>query len=555
MRKWLLLCLILLVIPLVVMVVGNNAGLVPAALAQTTSEDEVVLRISLGAEPPTLDPNLVQDVYAINSIEGMFLGLTNINNETEEIEPELATEWEVSEDGLVWTFHMREDAKWSDDQPVTANDVVYSVKRAVMPETASPYAYVLYIIKNAQTINQTVVPTDTYDIDTLGVKAVDDYTVEFTLEAPASYFLAISSLWTMHPVPSWTIEEYGDKWTDPENIVVNGPYKLEAWSHNEHLSYIKNPTYYNADNVQIDRVEVDIITDQFTEIALYESDELDVVGDGPATFPVEELARIKDDPVLSAELHEGPRASTTYVGFTMTKPPFDDVLVRKAFSAAIDRETMVRDVVGSGIPATQFAPPGIFGAPDPEVGIQSNAEQAQAWLAEAGYPDGEGFPTVTYRYFANTLEESLAEALQAMWKETLNVEVKLEAQEWPVFIAGINPKTPLKEMPELWRLGWSADYPDENNWVREVFHCTDSVNYSRAKCTKADEMTKEGALETDLEKREELYQQAEKLMFEDEVRAAPYYHRGYTILVKPYVKRAFTSFAPPNWDTWQIEKE
>ncbi len=200
------------------------------------------------------------------------------------------------------------------------------------------------------------------------------------------------------------------------------------------------------------------------------------------------MTRIRADATLSDELHEGPRASTTYVGFTMTKPPFDDVFVRKAFSAAIDRETMVRDVVGSGVLATQFAPVGIFGAPDPEVGIGFDPEQAQAWLAEAGYPDGEGFPTVTYRYFANTLEEALAQALQAMWRETLNVNVQIESQEFPVFLASLRNDVPVEEMPEMWRLGWGADYPDENNWVYEVMHCTDSNNYSRAACTEADDM-------------------------------------------------------------------
>ena len=139
-------------------------------------------------------------------------------------EPELAESWTVSDDGLTWTFNMRKDAVWSDGKPVTAKDVEYSVKRAVKPETASPYAYVLYLIKNAAAINQTAVPTDTYDIDSLGVKALDDYTVEFTLEAPAPYFESISSIWTMRPVPSWAIEKYGDAWTDPANIVVNGPY-------------------------------------------------------------------------------------------------------------------------------------------------------------------------------------------------------------------------------------------------------------------------------------------------------------------------------------------
>jgi len=525
-----------------------------AAPAEVATGDEVVIRLSTTSEPTTLDPNLAEDYYSITPVEQMFLGLTNINNETAEIEPELAESWETSEDGLTWTFNLRDDVLWSDGQPVTAQDVVYSVKRAIMPETASPYAYVLYIIKNASAINQTAVPTDTYAIDTLGVEAVDEHTVQFTLEAPASYFLSISSMWTLRPVPSWTIEEFGDAWTDPANIVVNGAYKVTEWNPGESLTFVKNDSYVNAADVQIERVELAVITDQNTEVALYESGELDVAGEGAGSLPVEEVTRIREDATLGAELHEGPRASTTYVGFTMTKAPFDNVLVRKAFSAAIDRETMVRDVVGSGVPATQFAPPGIFGAPDPEIGIGFDAAQAQAWLAEAGYPDGAGFPTVTYRYFANTLEEALAQALQAMWKETLNVDVQIEAQEFPVFLAGLKNDVPLEQMPEMWRLGWGADYPDENNWVYEVFHCTDSSNYPRATCTEADELAKQAALEPDQAVRKELYAQVETLMFQEEVRVAPYYHRGYTILTKPYVQRAYPTFAPVNWDTWRIER-
>lgn len=533
----------------------------PAEGAETAGEaapaaagEEVLLRLSTTSEPSTLDPSLAEDYYSITPVEQMFLGLTNLNNATEEPEPELAESWETSEDGLTWTFHMRQDAVWSDGSPVTANDVVYGIRRAVMPETASPYAYVTYIVQNAAAINQTAVPTDTYDIETLGVRAVDDHTVEFTLEAPASYFLALTSLWTFRPVPQAVVEEHGDAWTDPENIVVSGPYVLTEWRPAEQLVFEKNPSYYGADDVQITRVTLDVIADQFTEVALYESGELDVAGEGAASLPIEEVTRIQGDPALSAEFHVGPRASTTYVGFTTTKAPFDNVLVRKAFSAAIDRESIVRNVVGSGVPATQFAPKGVFGAPDPEVGIQSDPEQAKAWLAEAGYPEGEGFPTVTYRYFSNSLEDALAQALQAMWKETLNVNVELEPMEFPVFLASIKPDVPLEEMPEMWRLGWGADYPDENNWVYEVFHCTDSENHPRAACTEADELAKAAAVEQDQNRRAEMYAQVEQLMFGEEVRVAPYYHRGYTILTKPYLTREYPTFAPVNWDTWRIEQ-
>ena len=534
---------------------AGAAGATEQAAEAGTAAGPVTVRVSTVSEPTTLDPNLAEDFYSITPVEQLFLGLTNLNNETGEVEPELAESWTVSDDGLVWTFNMRQDAVWSDGKPVTAHDVEYSVKRAVKPETASPYAYVLYLIKNASAINQTAIPTDTYDIDSLGVKALDDYTVEFTLEAPASYFESISSLWTLRPVPSWAIEEFGDTWTDPANIVTSGPYLLKEWRPNEMLIFEKNPDYFNADQVQIERVEYTIITDQNTELALYESGDLDVIGDSATSLPIEVLTLVREDPTLSAELHEGPRASTTYVGFVNTKPPFDNVLVRKAFSAAIDRETMVRDVVGSGIPATQFAPKGVFGAPDPEVGIGYDPEQAKAWLAEAGYPDGEGFPTVTYRYFSNTLEEALAQALQAMWSETLNVNVELESMEFPAFLASVRPEVPLDEMPHMYRLGWSADYPDENNWVYEVFHCTDSDNRPRAACTEADDLAKAAGRETDPEKRKEMYAQVEQMMFGDEVRVAPYYHRGFTTLTKPFIQRSYPTFAPVNWDTWTVVEQ
>lgn len=531
-----------------------TAAATSEAAAPTAAAGQVTVRMSTTAQPTTLDPNLAQDYYSITPVEQLFLGLTNLNNETGAPEPELATDWKVSDDGLTWTFNMRKDAKWSDGNPVTAKDVVYSAQRAIKPETASPYAYVLYLIKNAAAINHTNIPTDTYDINTLGVKALDDYTVEFTLEAPAPYFESISSIWTLRPVPSWAIEKYGDAWTDPKNIVVNGPYKLLEWKPSEQLVFEKNPDYYNAANVQIDRVELNIISDQNTEVSLYEAGDLDIAGEGAASLPIEAIQHIRSDATLSAELHEGPRASTTYVGFTMAKPPFDNVLVRKAFSAAIDRETIVKDVVGSGVPATQFAPKGIFGAPDPEVGIGYDPEQAKKWLAEAGYPNGEGFPTVTYRYFSNTLEDALAQALQAMWKETLGVNVDLESMQYPEFQASTAPSVPVDQMPELWRLGWGADYPDENNWVYEVFHCKDSENRPRAACTKADELAKAAGRETDPAKRKEMYKQVEQMMFGDEVRVAPYYHRGYTILTKPYIQRAYPTFAPANWDTWKVTK-
>ncbi len=517
------------------------------------SAKPLTVRFNLNAQPSTLDPNMLLDSYSAIVVEQLFLGLTNLNGETGDVEPELATSWDVSEDGLTYTFHMRDDVKWSDGKPVTAKDIEYSVRRALKPETASPYAYALYIIKNAQAINQTAVPTDTYDIETLGVKALDDTTVQFTLEAPAAYFPSIAGLWTVRALPSWTIEQYGDAWTDPKNIVTNGPYKLSEWNLDNNIVLVKNPDYVDAAGVTIDRFDMTFITDQNTAVSLYEQGGLDVVSEGEP-LPIEILGRLRADPKLSKELHEGPRAMTAYVGFTMAKPPFDNVLVRKAFSAAIDRETLKKLVTDSGTIATQFAPKGVFGAPDPEVGIGYDLKQAQAWLAEAGYPNGEGFPDISLGYGAMSITKAQGEALQAMWKDGLGVDVRLEPQDFPVFLTTTAPNAPLEDMPNIWLLGWIADYPDENDFVYLVLHCKDSENRPRAACTQADDLAAQASKETDPEQRKELYKQVEQMMIGDEVRIAPFTHDGYSTLTKPYIERGYPTFGPPQFDRWKINR-
>ncbi len=481
-----------------------------------TPDQPVTIRIRIGGDASTLDPQLVPDYQTGDIIEQLFLALTNINNSTEEVEPELATSWTVSEDGLTWTFQLREDAVWTDGTPVTARDVEYAVKRVLMPTTGAPEATFLYIIKNAAALHQAALNGDTSEMAGLGVKALDDYTVVFALEAPCPFFPYLVSLPVMRPLPGWTLAKHGDAWSDPANIVTNGPYLVKEWQHGELLIFEKNPLYYDADKVQIQRVEVHVLEDIGDTLLRYEAGNLDMTGEAP--LPIGILGRVRQDPKLCAELHEGLRTATAYIGFTMTKPPFDNVLVRKAFSAAIDRVTYVRDTLGSGAPTTQLGPRGVFGAPEPQVGQGYDPEQARGWLSAAGYPNGVGFPTVTYRFFDRRRS---AETLQAMWKQALNVDVTLEQGTWPEYFASIEPTVPVEEMPHMWGLGMFAVYPDENNFVYETFHCTDSPNAVRAPCTRADELAKAAGRETDPDKRKSLYREVEQLMFGEEVRAAP----------------------------------
>jgi oligopeptide transport system substrate-binding protein len=545
------------------------------------SEEPVTLNVNLGTEPPQVDPALSTDTTSVQVDEALFLGLTDFDDETSEVIPELATDWSVSDDGLVWTFNMRDDVPWvrynpatgetvimTDDEGnprmVTAHDVEYAVKRTINPATGSDYAYVLYIIEGAMAVNT----GEEEDLDTIGVEAVDDYTVQFTLRQPAGYFPGIASMWVARPVYQPVIDEYGARWIEPGIIVTNGPYLMAEWAHFDSMVFVKNPEFYNADSVQIERIEAVMIVEASTAFAMYENNELDTGG-----VPLEEMDRVRDDPVLSEELTIFPDVCTYYYGFTNNKPPFDDVLVRKAFSAAIDRVSLVENVTKGGqLPANTFAPEGIFGnvAQDPDIAPwaldpEMGAEMAQEWLAEAGYPGGEGFPVVTLMHNTSEGHRAIAEAIQAMWRDTLGVEVEVVNQEWGVYLETLKNETPLADMPHVWRLGWCADYADQNNWVHEVFNNQEGANRLRRgcldnTCTEVEELefdriTKQAGAEQDPDLRLELYKQAEQILSEEEAAYAPIYYYTTVNLTKPWLDRTFQLIAGNHWDKWTIDWE
>ncbi len=500
----------------------------------------------IGSEPPSLDPCLATDSISIDMVENLFLGLTDLGfnvftNETE-VRPELATSWEVSEDGLVWAFHMRKDVKWSDGKPVTAHDIEYAVRRTCDPATASNYAYVLYIIKGAKEVNTGEIT----DLSHIGVKAIDDYTIQFALNHPAGYFPSIASMWVARPVPRWTIEKYGDKWTEAENIVTNGPYLLKEWKHEDEIVMEKNPDYYDADKVDIDVVRSVIIVEASTAMALYEAGEIDSFD----PIPAEDIDRILADPVLSKEYVNIPRVCTYYYGFNNTKPPFDNVLVRKAFSAAINRQALIDFILKGGqTPATTFTCPGIFGhiAPEEGIGIGYDLEAAKKYLADAGYPGGEGLPDITLMFNTSEGHRKIAQAVQQMWKENLGVEVNIVNQEWKVYLATLS-----EDAPQIFRLGWCADYADANNWVYEVFHSTDSDNRIKWSNAEFDRAVEQAARESDPAKRYELYKRAEQILCEEEAAMAPIYYYMIQAMVKPRLQRTFSPLGGEHFDEWKI---
>jgi oligopeptide transport system substrate-binding protein len=542
-------------------------------------EEPITLVFNAGTEPPTGDPSLATDTTSVQLLEDTFLGLTSYL-EGGEIEPELAKDWTLSEDGLEWTFNMRDDIYWvkyncqtdeveqvldEDGNPikVTAHDIVYGVRRTINPETASEYAYVLYVIKNAEAVNTTEEEITPELLETIGVEAVDDYTVKFTLEHQAPYFPGIAGMWVCRPMPQANIEEYGEKWVEPCFKWQNGYYVQTEWAHGDHYTLVKNPFHPEAEDVQIEKIVAYCIEETSTEFAMYEANELDT-----SHIPLPEIDRVKEDPVLSKELVIQPTSCTYYYGFTNNKPPFDNHLVRKAFSAAIDRQTLIDTVIkGEQIPANSLAPAMIFGnvAGDPDVGIMYDPDQARAWLEEAGYPNGEGFPEVTLMHNVEEGHARIAQAIQAMWKEELGVTVKIETQEWKVYLKTVEKDTPLEDMPHIFRMGWCADYYDQNNWVHEVFNCESGANRLRRGCLdptctkieklKFDELTEQASIETDPEKRKELYKQAEIELNNVETAFAPIYFYTTVNVAKPWLTRTYISEGEEQHQDWRIDWE
>jgi oligopeptide transport system substrate-binding protein len=522
---------------------------VAAAFAITAcggGDESHPVTLNLGTEPRTLDPALATDEISVDIAENIFVALTRVDEATSRIVPYLADGWDVSEGGTVYTFHLRQDATWTDGTPVTAHDIEYGVKRTLDPETASEAAYTLYLIDGAAPYNM----GETDDPATVGVTALDDWTLEVKLAEPAAYFPAIAAMWVMMPQPSQAIEEYGDAWTEPENIVTSGPYLLADWDHGTSITLKKNPDFFNAENVQIDEIDLPMIEDESTAMAMYEAGDLDALY--LTRVPAEDIDRVKSDPELSQEFTVYPELSTYWYGFNMDKPPFDNALVRKAFAASIDREALVDEVTkGAELPTTVFTAPGDFGAVGPGngVGIYYDPEQAAAWLAEAGYPNGEGLPEITLWYDSMDLNEKVAQAVQAMWKRNLGVDVKLASQEFASYIDML-----VADPPQIFRLGWGSDYADANNWLNDVFNSQSGNNFTHFANARFDELVTTAATDQDPEERIEMYHEAEKILVEDEVALIPLYHSTDPQLTKPYLIRTKAPFGGQQFFNWRLEE-
>lgn len=484
--------------------------------------DESTVVVANGAEPKFIDPGLADESAGIEIAQNCFEGLTVYAERTLAPEPGMARSWTISEDGRTYTFHLR-PAVWSDGEPVTAHDFVHAWRRALSPELASQYAYQLWYLRGAQPFSEGKVK----DPATVGVRALDDRTLEVQLERPTPFFLFLTSFVTYAPVPRRAIERHGRLWTRPGNIVVNGAYLVTDARLQDSITLEKNPRYWAADTVRIRRVVALTNDSDRSVLSLYRTGEVQTTSPNspPPLSAVPGLRRFRD-------YSEHPYLSIYYYWFNTRKRPFDDVRVRRALSRAIDKKRIVDTVLhGLNAPAWSMVPD-LFGDVTgyrPPIGEADGFDPvaARKLLAEAGFPRGAGFPaTELYFNSGGDGHRLIAEAVQAMWKEHLGLEIALVNLEWKVMLSEMHAGN-----FQLARSGWQADYPEPSTFLT-VFLGDGGQNESGWKSALFDRTLTEALSESDPQRRNALYARCERILL-DELPVIPLYTYSKSALNHP----------------------
>lgn len=526
---------ILLYICVVVLAAGCSSP-------QTTTNQPVeqTIRYNIGAEPATLDPALSSGVTEQTLENALLEGLVRMDRDGKP-SPGIAKRWDVSEDGRTYTFTLREST-WTNGEPLTAEDFVYSWRRVLAPETASPYAYQLYYLVNGEAFNAGEI-TDPAQV---GVRAEGKDKLIVTLKEPVPYFLSLTAFPTLFPVNKKAVEQDSAGWAySPATFVGNGPFKMTAWEHNKQFILEKNENYWDKDNVKLKKLVITLVDDSNTELAMFESDQIDIA----ETPPYREMERLAKGNLLKVS----PDLSNEFYMFKTTLPPYDNVKVRQALSLAIDREALVSKVTMGGEKAAYaFVPPGVNG-PGTDREYRSlgeklvagfNPSEAKKLLAEAGYPEGRGFPTVQLLVTNNQNHRAVAEAITGMWQENLGIASELTEQEYKVFY-----QTLFDGDFQVARVGWNADYNDPmtflDMWVKDG-----SNNQSGWSNEEYDGLLAEASAIKDTSARMDALFEAEKiLMSEQPVIPVYYYSNPYLEKdnIKDVIHPSFAFFADFKW--------
>lgn len=495
------------------------------------SEDGISIFINTGPEPNTIDPSINVTSDAIFYLMHTFEGLLEKDMNGKLI-PGVAESWEISEDGLTYTFKLRTNSKWTDGKTVVAGDFVYSWQRVVDPATGSQYGYQHEPVKNAKAITAGDMPKES-----LGIKAIDDYTLEVQLEAPTAYFLELLTFPTFYPLRKDIIEQYGDEWTlNADTYIGNGAFKLIERNRDESLVMVKNTNYWNIEDIVPDKITFVLMENETASVAGVKASSLHFA----RSFPRQDIKTLQNEGLIVIK----PRISSYYYCLNLTNEILKDVRVRRALSLAIDRNYIVEQITRGGEkPAGALVP---FGISDYEGdfrenggeyiditkdGYVKNVEEAKKLMAEAGYPNGEGFPVMEFKADPG-LHVKIFEAVQQMWKENLGIDVTLTQEEWAVFL-----QTRYDRNITMARGAWNGDFDDPVNFMALCLSYSPN-NYSVYSNKAYDDMINEVMLSGDQKFRMQTMHKAEEMLMREEA-IIPIYYYTEPLLVSPKLKDVY----------------
>lgn len=480
------------------------------------------------AEVTTLDPARLTAVQDGRVAAALFEGLTVLDPRDLEPRPGVAERWEVSADGRTWTFHLRPDARWSDGRPVTADDFAHAWRRVLEPKTASEYVYMLWPIRGARAYFEARADNRPADPAQVGIHVESDRRLRVELESRTPYFLSLVAFSTYLPVRRDVVEDAGGNarahWYLPPNLVSNGAYRLVEWRFQSRMRWEKNPHYWNAESVALERIEVRVYEHPNTALLAYETGAIDLTTSVPA-LAVQPLLEARAEGRRDDVLY-GPKLGTYFYRFNCRKPPLDDARVRRALALAIDRaEIIERAARGGQMPAKAFVPPGLAGYERPE-GLSEDVKRARALLAEAAYPGGEGLPELAILVNEGADHVPIAEMIQQQWRRALGVRTRISQVEWKVSLDMITEGD-----YEIARSGWFGDYLDPNTFL-DMFVTGGGNNRTGWSSPVYDRLIREAAAEADPAQRMAVLRRAETLLL-DEAPVLPIYYYATVMLARP----------------------
>ncbi|MEM8659365.1 MAG: peptide ABC transporter substrate-binding protein, partial [Pseudomonadota bacterium] len=425
----------------------NAGGCIRGEPNVLSGNREGIFYFGNSTEPQSLDPHVMSGQPEVNIARALFEGLVTRNPITMDMDPGVAERWTISEDGKTYTFYLNPKARWSNGDAVTAEDFAWSLTRSIHPLMGNQVAYTLYPIVNARAFST----GELEDESQIGIKVLDTHTLQISLENPDPFFLETLGTYPAYPVHRATVEAHGlatdrfTRWTRAENFVGNGAFTLSEWLLNRRLTVIKSETYWDADRVELNQVVFYPIENLVSEEKMFRTGQLHFTNQ----VPVSKIPWYRNLP--NSPYDQGPQQGTYFLSLNIKHEPLTDLRVRQALAMSIDRERLISSILyGTAVPSATMVPldtPGYSSPPGPAY----NPQKARALLAEAGFPDGEGWPGLEYLYNTNEQHRSIAVALQQMWKDTLNIDVTLVNQEWKVYLDTMNEKN-----YAMARMGWLA---------------------------------------------------------------------------------------------------